>query len=351
MLPYMYAGWTRTRRGGAVWKAGYAQPVSACWHSALSPVLAGLDLFDANYLVGQEVTTDLYLINDSWHDARIGVDLLLTDESPQFIPEAACLERPLAKWSFAFELEADSLRKTPVRWKLPEEEGTYWLTARTTGIAGRPVLSQRFVRAVRPPEVPPIAQRRTFVLLGPDTTSAAYFREKGLTTSTDLEGLSPEKCVVLVWNPRRLSDREKQSAGALCRFAAAGGRVAVLSTEKWDWKELCDLNIGRMSGSRVFPYQEETHPLLRGVEPECLKRWNGLPGTVAVACVEGPAVQRGKKILWVREPKHTVVAEVPTAAGDGSVLFSQLDLRRHVVGSSPDYDPVAEQILLNVLSR
>ena len=69
ILPYMYAGWTKTRTGQE-WKAGFAKPVSACWHSSLSSVLASLDLFNANYLVSQEVTTALYLINDSWHDAN-----------------------------------------------------------------------------------------------------------------------------------------------------------------------------------------------------------------------------------------------------------------------------------------
>ena len=128
MLPYMYAGWTRTRlaarvretgKGSAVWKAGYASPLSACWHSSLSPVLASLDLFDPSYLTGQEVRTDLYLINDSWHDAAIHVDLLLTEECPEFIPEAACFDRPVAKWSYDFTLKADTLTKTPVTWKLP----------------------------------------------------------------------------------------------------------------------------------------------------------------------------------------------------------------------------------------
>src|SRR5262245_64182058 len=61
--PYMYAGWTRTRlaarvretgKGSAVWKANYAAPESAAWHSSLSPVLASLDLFNANYLTCQE---------------------------------------------------------------------------------------------------------------------------------------------------------------------------------------------------------------------------------------------------------------------------------------------------------
>jgi len=350
ILPYMYAGWTRTRRG-EVWKAGYAQPVSACWHSALSPVLASLDLFDANYLTGQEVTTDLYLINDSWNDVEIHVDVLLTKECPEFIPEAKCFDEPLAKWSFDYTLEADTLRKTTVTWTLPDEEGAYWLTARTTGVDGRAVLSQRFVRAVTTAKVPASAKERTFVVLGGDAISTAYFRNKGLMTSTSLNDLSPAKHVVLVWNPGNLSKDELESAETLCRFAARGGRVVVMSATAWKWKSLCDVNIGRTSGSRVFPYEDVTHPLVHDVDPECLKRWNGLPGTVAVASIEGPAVKAGKKVLWVREPKHTVVAEVAAATGEGSVLFSQLDLRRHVLRSRPNYDPVADRILLNMLSR
>ena len=157
---------------------------------------------------------------------------------------------------------------------------------------------------------------------------------------------------MLIWNPARLSNEGKKSGDSLCQFAAAGGRIVVLSTEKWSWKELCDLETNRMGGSRVFAYDDAMeHWLLRGVDAECLKRWNGLPGTVAVASIEGPAVKRAKKILWVREPKHTVVAEATTATGDGSLLFSQLDLRRHVIRSHPDYDPAAERILLNMLSE
>ena len=165
--PYMYAGWTRTRqaarvretgKGSAVWKADYAAPQSAAWHSTLSPVLASLDLFDPDYRTGQEVTTDLHLINDSWHDAKIHVDLLLTRECPEYIPEAKCFDSPVSKWSFDFALKADSIEKVPVTWKLPDEEGCYWLTARMTGVAGRPVLSQRFVRAIKPAVVSDAAQ-------------------------------------------------------------------------------------------------------------------------------------------------------------------------------------------------
>jgi hypothetical protein len=123
ILPYMYAGWTRTRQaarvretgqGSAVWKAGYAAPESAAWHSWLSPVLASIDLFDANYRAGQAVTTDLHLINDSWHDAKVHVDLLMTRECPEYIPEAPCFDHPINQWSFEFWLRADSVEKVPV---------------------------------------------------------------------------------------------------------------------------------------------------------------------------------------------------------------------------------------------
>jgi len=360
MLPYMYAGWTRTRlaarvretgQGSAVWKAGYASPLSACWHSALSPVLASLDLFDPSYLTGQEVRTDLYLINDSWHDATIHVDLLLTQECPEFIPEAACFDRPVAKWSYDFTLKADTLTKVPVTWKLPEREGNYWLTARTTGLPGRAVLSQRFVRAVPPSEVPATLRERRFVVLGRDTAADAWFQSRGLQTDHGLDGLTPGKHVVVIWNAARLTADEKCRADVLRGFAAGGGRVVVLATRSWDWTELCDIKVGDPRGSRVFPYAGAKHSMLSGVQPEWLMRWNSLPGTVAAGNLDGPALAAAEKVLWVREPKVCVAAEVPVAGGRGVLLFSQLDVQHHVDHSKPSYDPVAERVLINRLDK
>jgi hypothetical protein len=358
MLPYMYAGWTRTRlaarvretgRGSAVWKAGYASPLSACWHSALSPVLASLDLFDANYLTGQEVRMDLCLINDSWHDATIHVDLLLTADCPEFIPEAACLDRPVAKWSYDFTLKADTLMKTPVTWKLPDREGTYWLTARTTGLPGRAVLSQRFVRAVRPPEVPTTLRDRRFVVLGGDAAAEAWFQSRGLQLDPALDKLVPGQHVVVIWNAAHLTTGEKRQTNVLRDFAAAGGRVVVLATRSWDWTGLCDVKMGDTRGSRVFLYPDVKHSMLTGIQPEWLMRWNGLPGTVAAGSLEGPALAEAEKLLWVREPKTCVAAEVPVAGGKGTILFSQLDVQRHVDRSQTNYDPVAERVLINIL--
>jgi len=358
--PYMYAGWTRTRqaarvretgKGSAVWKADFAAPESAAWHSSLSPVLASLDLFDANYRPGQRVFTDLHLINNSWHDAKVHVDLLLTRECPEWIPEAECFQKPVSKWSFDYAIKADTFGKTSLTWQLPDEEGCYWLTARLTGLPGRPVLSQRFVRAIKPFAIPDTAKQRTFVVLGNTESARAFFAAKGLRTSEVPAELQPDKHAVIVWNASHLTEVERRSAGSLCEFAARGGRVIVLSTPAWNWPELCDVKIGEPRRySRVFPHQPTTHSMLSGMDPQCLTRWNGFPGTVGIAPLEGPALAGAEKILWAKEPKATVAALLPAAEGGGRILFAQLDLQRRLDPLKTYYDPAAERLLLNLLA-
>ncbi len=80
-----------------------------------------------------------------------------------------------------------------------------------------------------------------------------------------------------------------------------------------------------------------------------LVRWNGLPGTVAFGTLEGQLMEYAEKILWAREPKTTVMALVPAASGGGRILFSQLDLQRHVDRASSGCDPAAERVLLQLL--
>jgi hypothetical protein len=358
--PYMYAGWTRTRlaararetgKGSAVWKGNFAAPESAAWHSSLSPILASLDLFNPNHLTGQEVTTGLCLINDSWHDATVQVDLILTKDCPEWIPEAACLDKPVAKWSFDFVLKPDSIETLPVAWKLPEEQGCYWLTARLTGVSGRPVLSQRFVRAIPPPRAPESARQRAFVVLGAEDGARSFFKSHGLGISEEVGDLVPGTTVVVLWNASHLTDQQRSKAPLLCEFARRGGRLLVLSTPVWDWPELCEVKLGKASRfSRVFTHKAATDRLLCGLDPEWLIRWNGFPGTVGLAPLEGPAMAASEKILWAKEPNTTIAALVPAREGGGRILFAQLDIQRHLRRSEPDYDPVAEHLLLRLLA-
>ena len=62
-------------------------------------------------------------------------------------------------------------------------------------------------------------------------------------------------------------------------------------------------------------------------------------------------MEGAEKILWASDTTSTVVAEVPAGTGGGRILFSQLDIRRHLDSTKPGYDPVAERIMSNLLGR
>lgn len=355
ILPNTYAGWTKTRMGQE-WKSCFASSASACWHSALSPVLASLDLFDPDYVTGQRVTTDLYLLNDSWHEAKIHVDVLITREDPEFIPEAACFDAPVAKWRFDFTLPADSVQIMPVTWTLPAEEGSYWLTARTTGIPGRPVLSQRFIRAVQPPNAPAGVKARTIMLLGGDAEATAFFQSHGLHITHSTTGLTPARHLVVIWDAGRLSEDEKGQAGAFCDFAAAGGRIVVLGGNEWTWPALCEVLLdGNCHGSRVFSYENLPCPWLAGISHDMLSRWNGVPGTVAMGVLHEKTgkplaeMQGATGLGWVIQREFPAIAEVPAAVGNGVILFALLAWRSHLDRTKPTYDPVAERVLWTLL--
>jgi hypothetical protein len=187
------------------------------------------------------------------------------------------------------------------------------------------------------------------VVLGGDAVADAWFRSHKLQVDQSLDKLAPGQDVVIIWDAARLTADEKRQAGILGEFTVAGGRVVVLATRAWDWTELCDLKVSNTRGSRVFPYPDAKSSMFAGIQLEWLIRWNGLPGTVVAGSLDGPALATAQKILWVREPKTCVAAEVPVAGGKGTILFSQLDVQRHVNRSQPNYDPVAEQVLINML--
>jgi hypothetical protein len=73
-----------------------------------------------------------------------------------------------------------------------------------------------------------------------------------------------------------------------------------------------------------------------------------MPGAVAVGTLDGPAMASAEKFFWAKEPKTTVMAAVP-ASGGGRIMFSQLDLKGRLDLAKPNYDPVAEKVLLNML--
>lgn len=127
--------------------------------------------------------------------------------------------------------------------------------------------------------------------------------------------------------------------------------MVVLATSKWDWPELCDIRIKHdPQFSRVFSDQSAQATWLTGIDTEWLIRWNGLPGTVAVGTLEGTGMSGAEKVLWAKDPGTTVMAVVPNVSRKGRIMFSQLDIQHRVNRSHNHYDPVAERVLLSLLS-
>ena len=120
----------------------------------------------------------------------------------------------------------------------------------------------------------------------------------------------------------------------------------------WDWPELCDVKIKHDPRfSRVFPYEDLKSHLLDRHRPavadplERPARHGRIRGDRRGghgSCREDPL---GK------EPKHDRDGGGPRRVGDGHIVFAQLDIQRRVDRSQDDYDPVAERVLLNLLSE
>ena len=342
-------GMRRNRLDCILWYGSFGK-VSAPY-SFMSPILASLELFDPSFETGAQVTTDLYLMNDTWTDTDLHVDLFLTSSDPEFEYDAAAFSNPVAQWSYNYIVPADSVTPVPVTWQTPLVRGNYWLTARATGsgISGNPVLSQRFLHVVKPAAIPATLTQKRFVVLGSDANAVAFFNAKGLTTSSSTANLDPHNDMVIIWNPVNLTAAEKQSASDLCTFADAGGNVVVLSMASWDWSALCDVQIGTRRSSRAFLYGGAQHAMLNGILPEFFTRWNSVNRRGLVANNDLDNLSGANEILWIYQPGDTVVAEVPAASGNGMILFSQLDIRNRLDNTRLEYDPVAERVMVNIL--
>ncbi|HUS47859.1 MAG TPA: glycoside hydrolase family 2 TIM barrel-domain containing protein [Phycisphaerae bacterium] len=357
LLPYMYAGWTRLR-GKMSWRNDYPTPMAAALHSVMSPVLASIETFDRNYVAGEKIETGLMLINETHDDVAATLDLYVTPHNPLFVPDANALKAAIWRESMPLKLAADSIARRMVQFAVPEKECTYYLAAVLRREGDTPVVSQRTVRAIDPDKTAAALKGLRVLLLGADDTSQAWLKRRQCQLVPLPKDGKPAADVALVWDAVKLTEAERGSADALRRFAQAGGRIVVADQQKWAWKELADCRIGLpefkfrnpVICSRAHAHEGVEHQVLRDIPAEWLWRWNGLPGTIANEVIlEGPALENGRKILWVSRPIYTAVLSLPV--GKGEIVFCQLKLRDRVSPDSKMYDPAAERVLMNLLRK
>jgi len=356
LLPYMYAGWTRLR-GRMNWRQDYPTPMAAALHSSMAPVLASLDMFDRNYVVGRAIDVPLVLINETHDAVPARLDLYVTSRDPVFVPDAEALAAAVWHESRELTFDADSLRSIKVRVPVPKEEGSYFLAAVITREGDIPVVSQRVLRAVDPAKHAARLRDRRVVSFGVDAGIRRFLERHGCLVSEGLTSGGIVGDVVLISNVAELTAADRSAAtGPVREFAESGGRVVVLDQTNWPWTELAECHIGLpdftwrnpVAGSRAHRFEGVDHPMLRDIPTEWLWRWNGLPGEIANEVImESPALEKGRRILWVSRPIYTAALSVPM--GKGEIVFSQLQVSGRIDPQGDAYDPVAERVLINLL--
>jgi len=351
ILPYMYAGWPRFR--GNDWRPDYPTPMAAALHSSMAPVLASLDLFDRNFIAGDEIQTRLVLINERLEDVSAVLDLYVTPQDPLFVPDSDALEAAVSRQSFNVAFKSSSMDEAEIHWRVPEEEGSYFLAAVVREEGEKPVVSQRVVRSIAPASPKAIPG---VVLLGGDETARRWLqlREIPFIESFAEERLANE--AIVVWDVDKVPEVGRPSTESVLRHVRNGGRLVILNQPKWTWSDLVNFEIQSATerqpvvNSRVFPYEDVTHPMLANIDPEYLWRWNGLPGTVSDSVVAGDAAARGTKLLWAWAGMERKPVALAVPEGEGEIVICLLQLKSHVTRGAASYDPVADRILTNLLT-
>ncbi len=352
IFPYMYRGWTGLR--GNNWRADYPTPMAAALHSSMAPVLASLELFDRNFVVGRQVVTPLHLINELDKDVSGRIDAYITPRNPLVVPDADALKAAIWHESFRRTFKAGTITVEDLRWEVPDKAGSYYLAVVVTRKGERAVVSQRLVRAVVKADTKAALRGKRITVLGASASVEKWMRSNDAEYSAALGDSAIDADAVVVWDANRLGDRPA-AARAILAYVRSGGKLVILNHSKWVWAELVDFQVTRhrdwINGvsSRVFPYEGVKHPMLSGVNPECLKRWNGLPGTISADWIKGDILAKGTKILWKDKPERTVAFSLPM--GRGEIVICLMHLKERIAPGAKRYDPVAERVFLNLLAQ
>jgi hypothetical protein len=216
------------------------------------------------------------------------------------------------------------------------------------------VVSQREIRALAEPSAAQRLRGGRFVILGAGEAELKWFADHGAEVATAPEPQLQDKIgplAVVIWNAAHAAANHP-SAAAILRYVENGGRLVILDHRHWDWTELLDVKIHEMGkgldspASRAFPFQAmENHLLLAGLPAEALRRWNGLPGTIASSHLAAD-VPGGQPIVWADNPAKIVAMDIPR--GKGHIFVCLLEVKRRLQGDA--YDPAAVQVLLNLLT-
>jgi hypothetical protein len=346
--------------------------------SALAPVGVSIDLFNRHFAAGSLCTADVWVMNDTDRDVSVAVSCDLSAEDPGFDPEAV-RPKALGGERLKVDVPAHAVHKQRVTWQTPEKEGKYYLAARleSAGAAPSPAMSRRPLYAIerRPPPAPPAG--RKLIVFENDATFSTWARGLGCRVveppTTRPEPPAPplgDVDLVVVAPQAANSAAFKALAPALPAYVNDGGRLLILEQLEWPTFRLMDplkgialertdydtsANMTACCGgtSRVFRWEEPQRALWQGLPDDYLWRWNGQEGRVArVSLSTLPG--RARILVRYAEAERDDLKFVPVAAiphGRGEVLLMMLQVNRRYRLEDPDFDPVVERLMVNLLQQ
>ncbi len=360
LLPYMYAGWTGLR--GNHWRDDFPTPMAAALHSSMSPILASVDLWDRNFVVGTQLDVPICLINETLEPEALTVKMYITPEDPVFVPDAQALEAAIWQKSNLMYFDSNSRRRVNVRIPIPQGEGTYYLAVVVTPKNARPIVSQRVVRAVNPGKYSQALKGKRIQLLGATDVVRTFLKRHQCEVREWVRDGKIDADILLIDDMKKINYMMRPGAiKMITDYAKSGRQVIVLRQETWPggWKALIDCEVGKpeyqhinkVACSRAHIYREIEHSALNDYPLDLLWRWNGLPNKIADEVIlENSAVMKNaNKLLWASNKKFPVLMSIPM--GKGEMIMCQLYMRERLNPGQKHYDPAAERFLINLLRQ
>lgn len=82
-----------------------------------------------------------------------------------------------------------------------------------------------------------------------------------------------------------------------------------------------------------------------------MQRWNGFNGTITGGCIEGNVLKNYgvERLLTFSGESKVAMLRVPMDKGE--IILSQCLIKDRINSKAENYDPVAEHLLMNLLSK
>jgi hypothetical protein len=360
---------------------------------ALAPVGVSIDLSNQHFAAGQSCKTAVWLMNDTPAKAAVNLQFAVFDTDPGWDPSAKVPEG-VPTQTQTVETEANTTVTRDFQWQVPAKEGKYVLVARIEPPGGQPVISRRTIYSIRREPAPKsLSGKKVLVVESGSRKLSTWIAKQGCSLIEAPQAANPSappgqspaglsEAQLVVIGPRTATgDVFKALSPQIPGYVQRGGRVVVL--EQTDWPKLKDLlgiavertdydyddnnapadqrtdsvmasvSQSQASGgsSRVFRWEQPERGIWKGITDEYLWSWNGEHGRVARVSMSA-LPGRARVLVKYAEAERDDLKFVPVAAVghvQGEVLYFMLQVDGRYDEADPDFDPVVERLMMNVL--